>query len=105
LFYFLDNYQRVISCMHSAVIYQGWNRPCESCDFTRWNCLIYKVINKIGDNWNFHAVSIDTSSALVLFHSPYQLKAVRAGDPRLSRGNGNLVTGTVDYAVLCCELR
>jgi len=39
LFYFLDNYQRVISCMHSAVIYQGWNRPCESCDFTRWNCL------------------------------------------------------------------
>jgi len=29
-----------------------------------------------------------------LFHSPYQLKAVRAGDLRLPRENGNLVTGT-----------
>jgi len=28
-----------------------------------------------------------------LFHSLYQLKAVRAGDLRLLRGNGNLVTG------------
>ena len=32
-----------------------------------------------------------------LFYSLYQLKAVRAGDLSLSRGNGNFVTGKLGY--------
>jgi len=61
---------------HYAPLMGGY-RPCESCDFARWNCLIYreiekynkeigetfgKIINKIGKNRNFHIVSIDTES-------------------------------------------
>jgi len=49
--------------------------PCESCDFTGSNCLIYtksrnirksgEIINKIEENRNHHIVSIDTESGLV----------------------------------------
>jgi len=53
---------------------KGGYRLCESCDFTRSNCLIYiksenmlrksgKIINKIGENRNFHIVGIDTAFA------------------------------------------
>jgi len=51
--------------------FRGGYRQCDSCDFTRSNCLIYiksrgkigEIINKLGENWNFHIVGIDTVSA------------------------------------------
>jgi len=56
------------SCSFQDFVIRGGYKPCESCDFTRSNC-IHKIgknretYHKIGKNRNFHIVSIDTASA------------------------------------------
>jgi len=66
-------------------------------------CCTRKVSSQESCLWDIKIHCFHNLSIIIcrLFHSPYQLKVVRAGDLRLSRENGNLATGTERDKFFC----